>query len=151
MLFAGTAGLMFPWSLMYRSREARIAPSAAAAAGDDHALIWAGKIEYLLARRLVIYDRSNRNFQNYIFAFAAALVRAFAVTSTLGLVFGIEAEVHQRVVPLAGFHDHIAAVAPVASRWTAARNIFFAAKGHAAIAAVTRFDPYFCLIDEHVR
>jgi hypothetical protein len=71
------------------------------------------------------------------------------VAAALRLVFRIEAEVHQRIVPLAGFHDHIAAVAAVAPGWAAARNILFAAEGHAAIAAVTRFDPNFCLIDEH--
>ncbi len=81
--------------------------------------------------------------------FAPALVRAFAVASALRLVFGIEAEMHQRVMPLAGFHDHVSALAAVAARRSAARNIFLAAKGHAAIAAVAGLDPNFCLIDEH--
>jgi hypothetical protein len=35
------------------------------------------------------------------------------VASALRLVLGIEAKVHQRIVTLAGFHDHVAAFATV--------------------------------------
>ncbi len=71
------------------------------------------------------------------------------MASALGLVFGIEAEMNQRVVPLAGFHDHISALAAVAAGRAAARNIFFAAEGHAAVAAVPRLHSNFRLIDKH--
>jgi hypothetical protein len=52
-------------------------------------------------------------------------------------------------VALAGFHDHVAAFAAIAARWTAAGNKLLPTKGHAAIAAVTCLDPDFRLIDEH--
>src|SRR5580692_3777000 len=56
---------------------------------------------------------------------------------------------HQRVVALAGFHDDIAALAAVAARRAAARNIFLATKGHATVAAVAGFHPNFSFVDEH--
>src|SRR5580700_8537918 len=55
----------------------------------------------------------------------------------------------ERVVPLARFHDHISALAAVAARRAAARHIFFAAEGHAAVAAVPRLHSNFRLIDKH--
>ena len=58
------------------------------------------------------------------------------MTPALGFVFGIEAEVHQRVVALAGFHDDIAAAAAVAAGRAAARHELLAPEGHAAVAAV---------------
>ena len=69
--------------------------------------------------------------------------------AALGLVFRIEPEMHQRIVPLAGFHPNIAAPPAIAARGPAPRNKFLAAEGHAAIAAVARLDPNFCLIDKH--
>src|SRR5580692_3145658 len=56
---------------------------------------------------------------------------------------------HERVMPLAGFHNHISALAAVTAGRPAPRNIFLAAEGHAAVAAVARLDSNFCLIDEH--
>ena len=151
VFFAGASILVLARRLMHRSGKARIAASTAAAAGNHHALIGRREIEHLLARFLVVHDRPDRNFQKNVFAFAPGLVRAFAVASALGFVFGIEAEMHQRVMPLAGFHDHVSAFAAVAARRPAARNKFLPAKGHAAIAAVARLHPNFCLIDKHGR
>ena len=71
------------------------------------------------------------------------------MASALRLVFRIEAEVHQRVVALARFHDDVAALAAVAARRAAARHILLPAEGHAAVAAVARLDPNFGLVDEH--
>src|SRR5208283_4807871 len=116
---------------------------------NHHTLIGGRKIENLLARLLVVHNRSDWNLEQYVFALAAALVRAFAVASALRLVFGIEAEMHQRVMALAGFHNHVAAIAAVAARRPAAWNIFLATEGHAAIAAVTGLDPNFRFINEH--
>ena len=71
------------------------------------------------------------------------------MASALRLVFGIEAEVHQRVVALAGLHDDVAALAAVAARGAAARDELLPAEGHAAVAAVAGFDPDFGFVDEH--
>ena len=76
------------------------------------------------------------------------MIAAFAVTSALGFVFGIEAEVKQRVVVLAGDHDHVAAVAAVAAAGAAARNELLAPERKAAVAAVAGFDVDVDFIDK---
>ena len=73
------------------------------------------------------------------------------MASALGLVFRIEAEVHQSVVALAGFHDDIAAIATIPTRRSAARNILFPPEGHTAVAAVPSLHPDCGFIDEHQR
>jgi len=149
MFFTGASGLVLAGSLMHGSREARVAPSAPSATGNHHALIRCRKVEHLLSRLLVVHNRSDWNLQKHVHAFAAGFVRAFAVASTLRFVFGIETEVDQGVVAFAGFHDHVAALPPIPARRSASRNIFFATKGHAAIASVARLDTNLSLVDEH--
>src|SRR5438874_980829 len=69
----------------------------------------------LLSCLLVVDDCSHGNLEQDVCAFPASLVGAFAVTSALGFVFRIEAEVNQSVVALAGFHDDVAALAAIAA------------------------------------
>ena len=63
------------------------------------------------------------------FAILALAIAAFAMTSALGFMLGVKAEMQQRVVVLAGDQDHVAAVASVAAAGTAARDEFFATEG----------------------
>ena len=142
---------MLARSLVSRGGEARIAPSTAPAAGNDDAIIGAGEVMYFLSGFVVVQDRAHRNFQQHVHAFAAGAVGAFAVASALRFVFGIEAEMHQRVVAFAGLHDDVAALAAISTRRAAARDELLPAEGHAAIAAVPSFDPDFCLVDKHSR
>ena len=135
--------------LMHRCGEPRIAASAASAVSDHHALVGRGEIEDFLAGLFVVHNRSHRNFQKHVSPIAPGFVRAFAVTSALRFVFRIETEVHQRVVALAGFHNHVAALAAVAAGRSAARNELLAAKRHAAVSAAARIHPNFSLIDKH--
>ena len=102
-----------------------------------------------LAGQLVIDQRAHRHLEHDAFAFAAGLVGTFAVAPALGLVFGIEAEVDQRVVALAGFHGDVAAAPAIAAGGTAAGHELLATEGHAAVAAVAGLDPNFGFIDEH--
>ncbi len=74
-------------------------------------LIGTREVVHHFASDLVENDGADGHLQHDVVALTAGLVRAFAVASALGLVFGIEAEVHQRVVALAGFHDDVAAAA----------------------------------------
>jgi hypothetical protein len=53
------------------------------------------------------------------------------------------------IVPLAGFHDDIAAMTAIAARRPAPRYEFFAAESHAAVAAVARLDSDYRFINEH--
>ncbi len=70
--------------------------------------------------------------------------------AALGLVFGIVAEVQQRVVTLRGFHNDVAAASAVSAGGPSARDELLPAKGHAAITSVTGFDSNFRFIDEHL-
>src|ERR1035438_5691874 len=106
---------MFGGSLVPGRCESRVATAAASASGNDHSLIRGREIEHLPARFLVIDNRSHWNLQEYVLAFAPTLVRALAMTSALRLVFRIKTEMHQRVMALAGFHDHISAVTSVSA------------------------------------
>src|SRR5208283_4315245 len=123
---------------MGRSCEASIAAPAAAATGYHNALIGMRKVVHQFAGDLVVNDGADGHLQHDVAALAAGLVRAFAVASALGLVFRIEAEVHERVVTLAGFHDDVAAAPAVTARWTAARHELLTPEGHAAVAAIAR-------------
>ena len=71
------------------------------------------------------------------------------MASALRLMFGIEAEVNQGIVPLARFHDDVAAASAIATGRTAAGNKFLPPEGHAAIAAVPSLHPNSSFIDEH--
>src|SRR6185437_907092 len=59
------------------------------------------------------------------------------------------AKMHQRVVPLAGFHNDIATASAVSARGTTAWNELFPTECHAAIAAIAGFYTNFGFVDEH--
>src|ERR1019366_2571778 len=69
--------------------------------------------------------------------------------STLGLVFRIETEMDQRIVALARFHPDVAALAAIAARRPAARNVLLPPERHAAVAAIASLHSNFGFIDEH--
>ena len=150
-LFAAAAQLVLARRLMGGGGEASVAASAAPAASDDDALIGAGKIVQALAGSVVIKDGADGDFEHDVVAFASALIAAFTVASALGLVFRVEAEMHQRVVALAGFHVNVAAAPAIAAGRAAARNELFAAKGDASVAAVAGFYADSGFINEHGR
>src|SRR5579859_5368932 len=151
MFLPGAARLVLARRLVNRCGEASVAASAAPAAGNDEALVGLRKLENFFSGLVVVDDGSDWNFQNYIAAIASGLVRALPVTAALGLVFGIETEMDQGVVALAGFHDDVAALTAVAAGGSAARDKLLAPKGHAAVAAVAGFYADFGFIDEHGR
>jgi hypothetical protein len=68
---------------------------------------------------------------------------------TLRLVLRIEPEMDQRIVLLAGLHNHIATASAVATRRPAARHKFFPPEGNATVAAIAGFHQNFCFINEH--
>ena len=134
---------------MHRGGKASIAASSTASTRNDEVLVCLGKLEHLLAGFIVIHDRADGNLENYISTLASGFVRAFAVPATFSSVLRIEPEMNERVMALAGLHHDVAALAAIAARRSAARHELLAAKGHAAVAAVARFDPNFGFVDEH--
>src|SRR5437016_2358506 len=98
---------------------------------------------------LVVNKRAHGDFQDDGFAFTAGAVGAFPVASALRCVFRIEAEMDQRVMAFAGFHNDVATAPAIAARRATPRHKLFPTEGHAAIAAATGFDSNCGFIDEH--
>ena len=71
------------------------------------------------------------------------------MAAAIGFEFAVVAIAKQSVVVEIGFEIDAAAIAPVTAGGTATWNIFFAAKGHAAIAAVAGLHEDFGFINKH--
>jgi hypothetical protein len=71
------------------------------------------------------------------------------MASALSFIFGVIAEVHERVVTLARFHDDVAAASAIAAGRTSARNKLLAPERDAPIAAVPGFYSNLRFIDKH--
>jgi len=71
------------------------------------------------------------------------------VAAAIGFEFAVVAIAKQSVVVEVGFEVDAAAVAAVAAGGAAARNVFFAAEGHAAVAAVAGLHEYLGFINKH--
>jgi hypothetical protein len=102
-----------------------------------------------LARFGVEDLRSDRDPHHDIRPVAPSAVGAFAVSSILGDVFGIVAQMEKRIERTVGFEPNIPPTTAVASRWTTARHILFAAESGHAIASATATNPDFRSVYEH--
>jgi hypothetical protein len=140
---------MFARRLMGRSLEPGIASSAATAAGDYDPVIGRREVMHDLAGIGVVNYRPDWNLQENVYTFAPGFVRPFAVTSTLGFVFRVEAKMDQGVMALARFHDDVATLAAVATGWAPAGNKLLPAEGEAAVATVAGLYADCGFIDEH--
>src|SRR6185369_9422300 len=126
-----------------------VAASATPAVGNNNALVRLAEVVHPLPCGLVIKNGAHRDFEDHAFAIASGTVGAFAVASALTLVFRIETEVDQRIVPLAGFHYDVAAVAAIAAGRAAARDKLLPAKGHASVATVASLNANDCFVNKH--
>src|SRR5712692_7241224 len=97
---------------------------------------------------LVERQRADGNLQNHVLTGMPSAVRAFAVAATIGLEFTIVAVAKQCVVVRIGFEIDAAAMPAVAAGRTAARHVFFAPEGNAAVTAVAGLHQYFGFINE---
>jgi hypothetical protein len=144
-----TAQFMFARGLVRRCGEVLIAASTAPTARDHQALVRTGEVVNALPCVRVKKNRSHRNLEDDVVALLPGSIGTFAVPSTFGPVFRIEAEVDERVVAFARFHYHVSTVPTVAAGGAAARDKFLPAECHAAIPAVPGLHPNFSFIDEH--
>src|SRR5262249_3280358 len=140
LLLTRLARLMLARRLVRAGGKVLVAATAAPAMGDDNALVGLRKIVDFLTSLVVIHNGSDRNLEDDAFAVTAGAFGASAVASGFRVVFRIEAEMDRGVVALARSQAPVAPAPAVASGRPAAGNEFFAAKGHAAIAAVAGFD-----------
>jgi hypothetical protein len=149
-LVAFLARFVLGGRLMRRGGEPGIAFTAAAAARDGEHLTGRGEIEELLAGLIVVDDGADRDVELDRSAVLAVAVGTFAVTASLGGVFGIEAIAKQRVFVNGGSHDDVAAAAAIAAGGPAAGDVFLAAESEAAVAAVAGLHQDSSFVNKHV-
>ena len=147
--FAGAAEFVLARGLVGGGGEVLVAAAAATAAGDDDLVVGAGEVVDELAGVVVVEEGADGDVEDGGLAGGAGHVGAEAVAAALGLPLGVEAEVDEGVVGERGAHEDVAAVAAVAAGGTAAGDEFFAAEGHAAVAAVAGLDSDLGFVDEH--
>ena len=130
-------------------RESRISPPSPASLCYCETLARNGEIVDLLTCLLAVDDGTYRYRHFDAGAVTSLAIAAFAVTAALGGVLGIESEVEQSVVMLAGVHHYVAAAAAVTATGTTVRHVFLTAERENAISAVAglHFDTNF--IDKH--
>src|SRR5580704_3165111 len=129
---------------MYRRCKMLITAPTAAAFGHHERFTGQREIVHQLARLGIENRRPNRHLENGRLTVAPSAVRAFAMAAALRLVLRVIAKMDQRVVLLAGLHDHIAATAAIATRRTPARNKLLTPKRDATVAAIAGFDQNSC-------
>src|SRR5215472_2625097 len=137
---------LVPW--LTKCRIAVSAPAASAMRGAKP-LANLREIKELLAGIGVENDCADGHFQNCVRARVALAIRAFAVPPAFRSKFAVVAISKQRVVVRIGFQVHVAAMAAVAARWPAARNILLPAERDAAVSAVAALHQDSGLIYEH--
>jgi len=99
----------------------------------------------------VVHQGSDGHLELDRLALRAGPVAAFAVPAALCFMLGIKPELEQRVLVFGRDQCYIAAPAAVAAARSAARNVFFAAKGEAAVTPVAGLYQDSSFIDKQVR
>ena len=100
------------------------------------------QVQQQLARGLLPHHRSRGHLDHHRLAGLARAPVGHAVAAVFGGELALVAEVHQRVHPLGGLEDHIAAAPAVAAVRAAGLHEFLPVEGHAAVASVPRLDRY---------
>src|ERR1700722_3980408 len=148
-LFAVLTFFMLARSLVPRFGEMLVAAPTAPAVRHKNPLAWCRQVRDGLIRLRIEYHRTYRNEQHHVFARLPAAIGAFAVTPTVGFELAVIAISQQGIVVDVRFQINTRAMAPVSAGRATSRNIFFAPKRHAAVAAMASLYEYFCFIGEH--
>ncbi len=126
----------------------RVAEAAIAARRDQRAL---PRMHEVGQKRLVVFRedlRSGRHLQHGILARRARSVRAHAMLAITGCMMLLIAEIDQRIVVLDAFGPDATAPAAIAAVGSAEFDKLLTPEREAAIAAVSRPNVNFCLIQE---
>src|SRR5207249_7975494 len=148
-LLSRAPGLALSWRLVCRGRKLGIASSTASAPSNDDGFVRSREVVDSFSGFVVVEDGADRHLQYNVFTFTAGFIRTFTMPAALRLVFRIEAEMHERIMTFARFHNYIAALAAVSARRTAARNKFLAPESDATITPVPSLNTDYRFIDEH--
>ena len=123
-----------------RRLEAGVAEAVKAALGNFHPLAVAGELTNQLGGGFINDARAQRHGNVEVDAVAAAAVRAAAVGAALRIEAPGEAEVGQSIEVGVGHGINAAAIAAITAVRATEGDELFAAKAHAAIAAIAGFD-----------
>src|ERR1700676_1640548 len=148
-LFAVLTFFMLARRLVPRFGEMLIAAATSPAVRHKNPLARRSQISDGLVRLRIEYHRAYRNKKNHVFARLPAAIGALAVTPTVGFELAVVAITQQRVVIDVRFKINTCAMTAIAAGRAATRNVFFATKRHAAVAAMASLYEYFCFISEH--
>ena len=102
-----------------------------------------------VAGLFVANDRADRQLDDHVTAMLTRAVRSHSVLAAAGAPVALKLEVIQRVQTFRSEDEYRSATSAVTAGRAATGNIFFAAKGDTAVAAVTGLDADRRLIDEH--
>ena len=127
-----------------------IALAALSASCKDLRLV-RGHIRHYPAALCVAYYSTSRHLYNKGLCAFASAVSSAAVFPAVSHIFPLIPEIYQGREIVIDLKNDIAAASAVAAVGTACRYILFAVKRYSAVAAVTCFDHYFRLINEHFR
>src|SRR5579884_309589 len=131
---------MFRRSLMRRSLEMLIAAPPSTAMRDNEGVARHREVVQQLARLVVIDHRADRYRNLNRTAVAARSIAALPMTAALGFMFGIESEMKESDVVVAGDERDVPAATTVAAAGAAARDVLLAPERKTPVAAVAGFD-----------
>ena len=149
-LFLGFfAALRKSGSLTARRLESCVAFAAYSAAKSHDACVFVEHIGDDSARFLVAYNRPARDFYDKIGRALTVAEFTRTVTAVLGFIKLCETEVGKRTHIRVDDKYYVSALAAVAAVRTAVCDVFFGVERRTSVAAVTRFNEYFCVIYKH--
>src|ERR1035438_8026154 len=117
---------MFGGCLVRRRREMLIAPSAAASPCGNPSLAILGEIEQRFTGLFIDHGSADRHLHGHALAFVTRAVAALAMSSALGRVFRVEAEMQQRIAVDGRDHSDVAATPAVTTAGTSTWDVFLA-------------------------
>src|ERR1051326_7122206 len=123
--------------LMSGSGKPGVSTSTASASRDRDALARFGEIKQAFTGRVVVNRRADRHRNLDGTAVCAGLIAAFTVAAALGFMFGVIAELQERILLASRNQGDISSAAAIAAARSAPRHIFLTAKRQTAVAAVT--------------
>ena len=147
--FSGAAEFVLAGGLVGAGGEVLVATAAAATTGDDDGVVGAGEVVDEFAGIVIEEEGSDGDLEGGGLACVTGAVGAEAVTSALGFVLGVEAEVDEGVVGEGGGHDDVTSVTTVSAGGAATGDELFATEGHAAVTAISGFYADSCFINKH--
>lgn len=128
--------------------EPRIAQPPSTALGHTESIARLDQISHLLTGIIIDHDGSHRHANHEIFAALARAVTPHPVPSTLGTKPPGMPEIDQGVEPRISLQEQTATSTAITAVGAAERDVFLATKADAAVAAITGFNAYDCLVDE---